>query len=104
MTNAPNAPKEIRAYLEAIFGPISANTTTCLVCRNPLDFRLFAEARRGKAEIETSHSNPRLHTPDNVGFAHRACNIAQGNKTLEEFYAWISGILERVGYTVHRSS
>ncbi len=104
MKNAPDAPKEIRYYLEAIFGPVNANTTNCLVCRNPLDFQLFAEARRGKAEIETSHSNPRLHTPDNVGFAHRACNIAQGNKTLDEFYAWISGILERVGYTVQPPS
>jgi hypothetical protein len=104
MVNAPAPPQEIRGYLEALYGPINADATTCLVCRKPLDFRAFAEARRGKAEIESSHSNPRLHTPDNVGFAHRACNIAQGNKTLEEFYAWIAGILERVGYQVTRNS
>jgi hypothetical protein len=104
MNSAPTPPDDTRRYLEDIFGPINAESTTCLVCRERLDFELFKEARRGKAEIETSHSNPRLHTPENIGFAHRACNIAQGNKTLEEFYAWIVGILERVGYSVSRDS
>jgi hypothetical protein len=97
-------PDPIRQYLEALFGAIVPNTTTCLVCRKPITFQLFHAAQRGKAEIETSHSNPRLHTPDNVGFAHRACNIAQGNKTLEEFYDWIAEILLRVGYTVTKPS
>jgi hypothetical protein len=102
MPNAPEAPREIREYLGAAIGPIEAGSTGCLVCREPLDFRLFAEARRGKAEVETSHSNPRLHTPENVGFAHRSCNIAQGPKTLEEFYAWIEAILERARPDRHR--
>ncbi|MGI5868790.1 MAG: hypothetical protein ACOX9C_05025, partial [Kiritimatiellia bacterium] len=102
MTNAPKAPEDIQNYLEAFFGPFQIGSTTCLVCREPLDFDLFSEARRGKAEVETSHSNPRLHTPDNVGFAHRACNIAQGNKTLDDFYTWIAEILRRVGYAVER--
>jgi hypothetical protein len=57
---------------------------------------LFAKAARGKAEIETGHRNPRLHNAQNVGFAHRECNIAQGSKTLEEFYTWIADIVERV--------
>jgi hypothetical protein len=95
MPGAPEPPAEIAAYLGEVLGPLSADSTVCLVCREPLPFALFAEARRGKAEVETSHSNPRLHTPENVGFAHRACNIAQGNKTLDEFYAWIAGILAR---------
>jgi len=93
MPNAPEAPKPIAEYLAACGMPIVPHTTRCLVCRGLLDFKLFAEAKRGKAEIETSHSNPRLHRPDNVGFAHRACNIAQGNKTLDEFYDWIKEIL-----------
>jgi hypothetical protein len=76
------------------------NTTTCLVCKKPISFALFHAAQRGKAEIETSHSNPRLHTTDNIGFAHRACNIAQGSKTLDEFYDWIAEILRRTGRTV----
>jgi hypothetical protein len=97
-------PGTIRQYLEALFGPIVPNTTTCLVCKKPIGFALFHAAQRGKAEIETSHSNPRLHTPDNVGFAHRACNIAQGNKTLEEFYDWVAEILLRVGYAVAKPS
>ena len=33
----------------------------------------------------------------NVGFAHRDCNIAQGDKSLAEFYDWIKGILSRAG-------
>jgi hypothetical protein len=55
------------------------------------------EAKRGKALIETCHKNPRIHNADNVSLAHRECNIAQGSKTLDEFYAWIEGILERAG-------
>lgn len=100
----PDPPSPIREYLETLFGPVVPNTTTCLVCRKPIGFKLFEAAKRGKAEIETSHSNPRLHTIDNIGFAHRACNIAQGNKTLDEFYEWISEILLRVGYTVTKPS
>lgn len=97
MSGAPVPPVEIKKYLEALFGPIKVGSTTCLVCADPLAFSLFAMAMRGKAEIETAHSNPRLHTSINVGFAHRLCNIAQGNRTLNEFYAWIKGILKRTG-------
>lgn len=97
-------PDPLRQYLEALFGTILPNTTPCLVCKKPISFALFHAAQRGKAEIETSHSNPRLHTTDNIGFAHRACNIAQGNKTLEEFYDWIGAILLRVGYTITKPS
>lgn len=49
-----------------------------------------------KAAIETCHKNPRMHNPENVGFGHRECNIAQGAKTLDEFYQWIEAILARV--------
>jgi hypothetical protein len=95
MAHSPGAPTEIRHELDQLGFPITPGTTSCLVCRDVLDFELFAVARRGKAEIETSHSNPRLHTHANMGFAHRACNIAQGNKTVEEFYDWIANILNR---------
>jgi len=95
MRNAPTPPTEIATYIENTVGPIVTNSTCCLVCLEPLDFNLFSAARRGKAELETSHSNPRLHTSSNVGFAHRACNIAQGNKNLDEFYDWIEAILRR---------
>ena len=104
MSNSPVPPEAIREYLENLFGPINPGTTTCLICREALDFGLFEGAKRGKAELETSHRNPRLHTPDNVGFAHRSCNIAQGNKTLDDFYAWIAAILRRVGFNVTNSS
>ncbi|HCO94812.1 MAG TPA: hypothetical protein DIU00_12815 [Phycisphaerales bacterium] len=95
MPDSPDVPKHIRDYLEPLFGSIVPNSTTCTICRLPLSFSLFAAARRGKAEIETCHKDPRLHQPDNVGFAHRACNIAQGPKTLNEFYDWIEQILRR---------
>ncbi len=97
MPEAPEPPRDVREYLEALFGPIETDATTCLVCRLPIGFSQFAEARRGRAKIESAHSNPRAHTSDNVGFAHRACNIAQGDKTLDEFYVWIESILERAG-------
>lgn len=95
MADAPQPPEEIRQYLEEQFGPLQPESTTCMVCLEPISFHLFALAARGKAAIETGHSNPRAHNADNVGFAHRECNIAQGNKTLPEFYEWIKKIIQR---------
>jgi len=97
MINAPEPDAYTQQYLEALFGPIVKGSTGCLICKAPLDFTLFHEARRGKAEIETAHAQPRAHTAGNVGFAHRHCNIAQGDKSLDEFYDWIKGILQRAG-------
>ena len=96
MSDAPALSSQTAAYLESHFGPMTPSSTTCLVCRMPLSFALFARATRGKAEVETGHRNPRLHDAQNMGFAHRECNIAQGSKTLSEFYAWIAEILDRV--------
>lgn len=97
MQNAPRPSAELVTYLEQTGFSLDANSTCCEICRLPLSFDLFENARRGKAEIETCHKDPRLHTPENVGFAHRECNIAQGPKTLDEFYEWIHGILCRAG-------
>lgn len=94
MPNAPVPSDDIKAYLEAHFGTIT-NTTSCSICLTTLDFSLFHDAQRGKAIVETCHLDPRSHSAANVGFAHRECNIAQGNKSIEEFYDWIHGILER---------
>ncbi|WP_332880235.1 hypothetical protein [Oxalobacter vibrioformis] len=99
MPDAPPCPADTRTYLESRFSPMVEGSTTCIVCKEPLSFSLFENAQRGKAEIETAHSNPREHNQNNVGFAHRECNIAQGNKTVEEFYGWISGILDRIDRT-----
>ena len=96
MQNAPSPSPAIKTYLEALFGNVVVGSTVCLICREALDYSDFAKAQRGKAEIETSHSDPRTHTADNVGFAHRGCNIAQGNRTLDQFYDWIAAILARV--------
>ena len=95
MSDAPDAPKSIKAYLESFLGPMNLGSTVCTVCQLPLSFNLFEEARRGKAAIETCHKDPRIHSPNNVGFAHRECNIAQGARTLSEFYDWIGDILSR---------
>lgn len=96
MPGAPTPAQDIKDYLEDFFGPMYPGSTVCSVCRLPLDYQLFELAQRGKAEIETCHKNPRLHNADNVGFAHRECNIAQGAKNLDEFYEWIKGITTRV--------
>lgn len=96
MENAPTPPEDIKSYLEDLFGEMKPGSTLCVICRLPLDFKLFELAARGKAAIETCHKNPRMHNADNVGFGHRECNIAQGNKSLDEFYSWIEGIIERV--------
>lgn len=96
MENAPIAPQAIEEYLENLFGKMIPNTTCCVICRLPLDYNLFSIATRGKAAIETCHKNPRMHNSENVGFGHRDCNIAQGAKTLDEFYQWIKDILARV--------
>ena len=95
MPDAPECTPEIKEYLESKFGPMQFGTTTCAICLIPISFKLFDEARRGKATIETCHKDPRFHAPGNVGFAHRDCNIAQGAKTLDEFYDWITGIVKR---------
>lgn len=70
MPDAPACPEETRTYLESRFGAMTRDSTTCIVCKQPLSFSLFENAKRGKAEIETAHSNPREHNQDNVGFAH----------------------------------
>lgn len=104
MENAPEPPEPIRDYLQMLFGTLAPNSSKCAVCLELLDYRLFDQARRGKAELETAHKNPRVHTAENTGFAHRACNIAQGNKTMPEFYEWIATILQRAGYSVESPS
>jgi hypothetical protein len=94
MPGAPIPPDSIKEYLESHFGLLN-NITRCSICLTELEFKLFHEAQRGKAIVETCHLDPRSHSPSNVGFAHRECNIAQGNKSIDEFYDWISGILHR---------
>lgn len=96
MKNAPAAPPEIDVYLGRRFGPLEYGSTRCIVCRDYLDFGAFAHARRGRALIETAHANPRMHNAENVGFAHRECNIAQGGLSLTQFYDWIRAIIRRV--------
>lgn len=96
MENAPKPPKEIKDYLEDYFGEMKPGSTACIICRERINFSLFSKAQRGKAEIETGHISPREHNAENVGFAHRECNIAQGNKTVLEFYKWIREIIGRV--------
>lgn len=95
MEHAPEPDTYAKRYLESIFGQTVRGSTKCLICRASLSFELFHSARRGRAEIETAHAEPRSHRAGNVGFAHRDCNIAQGDKSLDGFYDWIEGILER---------
>ncbi|MET4074521.1 hypothetical protein [Hymenobacter sp. UYCo722] len=96
---APQAPEEIQTFLEAHFGAFTP-PACCPICLLPLDYALFEQAQRGTALIETCHMDPRSHNAANVGFGHRDCNIAQGTKSLDEFYFWISGIIERANQRV----
>lgn len=96
MSDAPEPSADVKAYLEEYFGPMQKSSTLCLICKAPISFDLFSLAQRGKAELETGHSSPRQHNPDNIGFAHRVCNIAQGARTLDEFYDWMEEVLARV--------
>lgn len=96
MLNAPTPPAGVSNYLTNRFSALEFGSTRCIVCRDFLDFDDFEGARRGRALIETAHSSPRAHNPENVGFAHRDCNIAQGGRSLTEFYGWIRSIITRV--------
>jgi hypothetical protein len=95
MPDAPTPPVVFKEYLEPHFGAFVPNSGVCTICLLPLSFLLFESAMRGRAPIETCHKDPRMHAPSNVGFAHRECNIAQGQKSLDEFYDWIAGIVSR---------
>jgi len=96
MGGAPECPQVTKSYLENHCGTMN-QPTVCAICLDKLSFELFHTAKRGKANLETCHLNPRIHDANNVGFAHRECNIAQGNKSLDEFYEWIYQILIRAG-------
>ncbi len=97
MEGAPPCPPDIAKSLGRV--PV-AGTYTCPVCCIPLALRNFELAKQSRAEIETSHIDPKadyIHTPGNVAFAHRQCNIAQGERSVPAFLDWIRGILERHG-------
>lgn len=95
MEEAPDCPENIAKYFER--RPVK-NTYRCPICLLPIKFEDFELARQSKAVIETAHLDPQeifIHTPENVCFAHRTCNIAQGEKNVKDFMKWIDGILER---------
>lgn len=96
MKDSPECPENLEKYLEIHFGEMNTDTV-CVICLDSIPFTLFHSAQRGRANLETCHLNPRSHDPNNVGFGHRECNIAQGNKSLSEFYQWIHSILKRAG-------
>lgn len=96
MENAPEMPQELVDY----FALISFRRThegRCLICHAPIDYNQFAEARVGTSTIQTVHSDPRVHTPGNASFGHKQCNVAQGDRTLEEYYDWMEEVLRSVG-------
>lgn len=93
MKGAPTPSETTKALLKP-----GEHDGLCPICLVRLDFDDFSKAKQSKAEIETAHIDPQavhIHTDDNVAFAHRQCNIAQGDRSIEEFLAWIGSILER---------
>lgn len=92
---APDCPDNIIKYLET---KPAINSYKCPICFLPILFSDFNKAKQSRAEIETGHLNPNaeyIHTPNNVCFVHRQCNIAQGERSISEFLEWIEGILKR---------
>lgn len=100
MQEAPPYPPDAVKFLPR---PPKHGTYLCPVCRVPINFKDFGRAAQSKAVLETAHLDPtmeRIHTPGNVRLAHRVCNIAQGDRSIEDFTSWIRGILERAGFLV----
>lgn len=102
MYGAPQCPDEAVQYLPRKPTP---NSAVCPICAMPLEFSEFDLAQQSKAAIDTDHLNPRLehrHVPGNVVFVHHLCNTTKGDRSVEEFEAWMLGVLTRHGYTVTR--
>ncbi len=100
MHGVPACPAAIAQLLPRIPVP---NSNVCLICRLPLEFAEFALAEQSKAAIDTDHLNPgleRRHASGNVVFVHHLCNTTKGDRSLQEFVAWMKGAMERHGYTV----
>lgn len=102
MAGAPDCPPELHRFLPRT--PIK-DDGLCPICRLSLNFADFAEAIRSLAAIDTDHLDPNLerrHVRENVAFVHHACNTTKGDRSIEEFVAWMVGVLERFGYEPHR--
>ena len=100
MRGAPPCPEEIDQLLPRV--PV-VRSAACLICRLPLDFSEFSLAEKSKAAIDTDHLSPRMrrrHVSGNVAFVHHICNTTKGDRSLEEFVAWMEEALQRRGYTV----
>ena len=97
MRGAPACPPEIHRLLPRIPG---RNGGLCPICRLPLEFTDFEAATRSLAAIDTDHLDPsmvRRHVPGNVAFVHHICNTTKGDRSIEEFIAWVTGVLNRFG-------
>lgn len=104
MAGAPKCPPEITKLLDK--KPI-CNSAKCPICNGSLDINDFRKAKWGKALIEMCHVQPLsehkvMHNYKNMSWAHRECNIAQGEKSIPTFLKWISGILKSHGYIISK--
>ena len=104
MMGAPVCPPEIERLLDK---KPTQNNAKCPICNRPLNINDFGKAKWGKALIEMCHVLPLsehkvMHNYENMSWAHRECNIAQGEKSIPEFLVWISDILKAHGYTVSK--
>jgi hypothetical protein len=107
MEGSPPADEEAKNWLRELNQP--SGKYVCPVCLEMIPFELFAKAKRSKAEIDTAHYPvPQVsvkrgkHRADNVAFVHHSCNVAQGNRTEEEFVQWMIKCVEKRGYKVVR--
>lgn len=97
MENAPDCPYEIIRYLYQVPDKQN-NTCICPLCKEKLNIQDFDNSQWGQAVIELWHTKPLNeimfeHNADNVEWGHRACNIAQNDKNLDETLDWFEKIL-----------
>ncbi len=98
MENAPECPDEIKPYLDQVPDKVN-NPCICPLCKEKLDIHSFGESQWGQAVIELWHTKPLNettfeHNANNIAWGHRACNIAQNDKTLSETLDWFEEILK----------
>jgi len=98
MGNAPDCPDEIKLYLDQIPNKQN-NPCVCPLCKEKLNIQDFNNSLWGQAVIELWHIKPLNentfeHNVDNIAWGHRACNIAQNDKTLDDTLDWFEKILK----------
>jgi hypothetical protein len=106
MEGAPPPDDEAKSWLPGLEDQMD-NKYRCPICLEVIPFDSFLKAKRSKAEVDTAHyPHPQVsalrgkHDANNVAFVHHSCNVAQGNRTAEQFLDWMIQCVKKHGYDV----